>query len=146
MKRMILNFVAFGALMSFIAMPAMAAEHHHASDHSSHASHAVAAADGENPLIEEMRQLDKTFQEIVSAVAVGNGERVHKALEAMHGKKEKTQHGLHTGHVTLKKNANKAKEFEKLDNEFHHQLEGLAEAAHKGDQSKMVTFTKKLMD
>lgn len=100
----------------------------------------------ENPLIEEMIILDSAFREVVSAVAMGDGERVHKALHAMHGTMEKTHAGVHEGKVRIPKNADRQEEFVRMDVEFHRDIEGLAEAGMKNDQEKMLTLTKKLLD
>ena len=97
-------------------------------------------------LVEEMKALDAVFREVVSAVALGDGHRVHQALESMHGKMEKTQEALHAGKVVLRKNAAKAAEFEKMDREFHKSLEALGQASHKGDRKGMTMITKKLLD
>jgi cytochrome c556 len=100
----------------------------------------------DNPLVEEMRVLDGVFREVVSGVAVGDGRRVHAAIEKMHGKMEKTQEGVRHGTVMLKKNPDRLSDFEKQDKEFHDTLEVLAEAALKNDSSIMLTATKKLLD
>jgi len=99
-----------------------------------------------NPLIEEMRTLDVTFREVVSAVSLGDGQRILKALEAMHGTKERTHEGIHAGHVRIPRNADLLEEFVRLDEEFHHVLEDLAGAARQGNSGKMVEFTKDLLD
>jgi cytochrome c556 len=113
-------------------------------DHSHHKASKSPASSG--ALVEEMKALDAVFREVVSAVALGDGHRVHKALESMHGKMEKTQEALHAGEVKLKRNASKAAEFEKMDKDFHANLEMLAKAAHKGDRQNMTAVTKKLLD
>lgn len=101
---------------------------------------------GTNPLIEEMVILDSVFRKVVSAVALGDGARVHKALEAMHGAMEKTHEGVHAGTVTLPKNKDRMKEFVKLDTVFHEKLEALAVAGERNDQKKMLSLTKQLLD
>jgi len=101
---------------------------------------------GPNALIEEMTTLDKVFRDVVSAVALSDNERVHKALASMHGTMEKTHEGVHAGSVVIPKNANRVKEFEKMDREFHEKLESLAEAALSNNQTKMVRVTKQLLD
>lgn len=105
-----------------------------------------AAAEAVNPLIEEMRQLDGVFRDIVSGVSLGDGKAVHAAIEKMHGTMEKTQEAVHEGHVKVPRNANRIKEFVALDKEFHGNLEKLAHAAHANNQQKMLGLTKKLMD
>ncbi|KWT76796.1 cytochrome c [Candidatus Magnetominusculus xianensis] len=104
------------------------------------------AAVGDNPLVDEMLILDGVFKEIVSAVAVGSGSRVVNALEPMHGTREKTHEGIHSGKVKIPKNQKRIGEFVKLDEEFHHNLEKLAEAARKENKDAMLSITKKLLD
>jgi cytochrome c556 len=108
--------------------------------------HAGKAQDNGNPLIEEMMLLDTAFREIVSAVAVGDGSRVLKALEPMHGAMEKTHEGVHEGAVRIPKNADRVKEFMKMDKQFHEDLESLASASGKNDKKAMLDLTKKLLD
>ncbi|OGP94001.1 MAG: hypothetical protein A2V53_02290 [Deltaproteobacteria bacterium RBG_19FT_COMBO_56_10] len=110
------------------------------------ADHSHHEAAGSGALIEEMKALDAVFREVVSAVALGDGHRVHQALESMHGRMEKTQEALHKGEVKLRKNASKMAEFEKMDKEFHANLESLAGAANKGDRQNMTVVAKKLLD
>ena len=97
-------------------------------------------------VIEEMVQLDAVFRDVVSAVAVGDGHRVHDALEKMHGTMEKTHEGVHHGTVTLKKNADRMKDFVAQDKQFHGKLEELATAAHRNDGNAMLKLTKDLLD
>ncbi len=52
---------------------------------------------GDDPLIEEMVQLDAVFREVVSGVSLGDGARVHRALETLHSTMEKTLEGVHCG-------------------------------------------------
>jgi len=134
-KRVLLNAILFSAL---VAAPfvAGAAEHGH---------HAEVSGKDKNALVEEMRALDSVFREVVSAVAVGDGARVHKALESMHGKMEKTQEALHKGEVALRKNADRKEEFEKMDRDFHERLETLGRAAERGEVASMTAVTKKLL-
>ncbi|MBZ0157767.1 MAG: hypothetical protein K8I29_16345 [Alphaproteobacteria bacterium] len=101
---------------------------------------------GPNPLMEEMLLLDTAFREVVSAVALGDGERVHKALHSMHGTMEKTHKGVHAGSVVIPKNAHRINEFVAMDKEFHQTLEKLAEGAHRNDRKEMLSLTKRLLD
>lgn len=124
------------------AATVIAGEHKHG--HASGTQETVEA--GASPLVREMVHLDRAFREIVSAVAVGDGERVHAAIETMHGMKEATQEGVHKGEVHLRKNADRLDEFVALDNEFHHGLERLARSAERGNQDEMLAATKNLLD
>lgn len=138
-KRTFLKAAVISAL--FISVTPFAAI---SADHNHHKTSVPSARSG--ALVEEMKALDMVFREVVSAVALGDGHRVHQALETMHGKMQKTQKALHAGEVKLRKNASKVAEFEKMDKEFHADLEKLATAAHKGDQKNMTAVTKKLLD
>src|SRR3989304_6566891 len=138
-KRTFLNAAFISAL--FISITPFAAI---SADHSQHKASVHSAGSG--ALIEEMKALDAVFREVVSAVALGDGHRVHQALETMHGKMENTQKALHAGEVKLRKNASKVAEFERMGKDFHANLESLATAAHKGDRQNMTAVTKKLLD
>ncbi|MBF0336952.1 MAG: cytochrome c [Nitrospirae bacterium] len=107
--------------------------------HQSHEEHAA------SPLLEEMVKLNSAFTEIVSGVALGDAERVHKALEPLHGTLEKTHEGIKTGSVDIPKNKHNVKEFVKLDKAFHADLEKLAHAAHQNNQEAMLKLTNKLL-
>ncbi len=114
--------------------------------HDMHSHSDKETASGPNPLIEEMMVLDNAFREVVSAVAMGDGERVYKSLHAMHGTMEKTHEGVHEGTVKIPKNAHRQKEFVEMDKKFHQNLERLAEAGQKNDQAKMLRLTKTLIE
>lgn len=138
MKRVAITVV----ILSFAVLPVFLSagqKHHHSQD-------GKEVHSGTNPLIEEMVILDGAFREVVSAVAMGDGERAHKALESMHGTMEKTHEGVIAGAVKIPKNAHRAKEFVKMDKEFHKNLEALAHASHKNKQKLMLSLTKKLLD
>jgi cytochrome c556 len=134
-------------LAVFLPTRVFAAQEHDAGHHHQHhhEHHGDAKSSG-NPLMEEMLLLDTAFREIVSAVAVGDAGRVHKALEPMHGTMEKTHEAVHHGEVQIPKNDGKVEEFVRLDKQFHQDLESLAAAAAKNDGQAMVTVTKKLLD
>ncbi len=111
-----------------------------------HGRHQTTAAGSANPLIEEMTRLDAAFRDIVSAVAVGNGADVHRALETLHGTMEKTHEGVHQGVVKLARNADHLHDFLMQDRQFHARLEMLDAAAQKNDQGEMLRFTKDLLN
>lgn len=116
-------------------------EKHHKMHHEGSHEHGGDA----NPLIEEMVRLDGVFREVVSGVALGDGEKVHEALEQMHGTMEKTHEGVHSGKVVIRKNADRLDEFVRMDKEFHESLERLAHVAHEGDQQGMLDITQSLL-
>ena len=126
----------------FLALTAFAGSDHNEKHHADGQKH----EHGGNPLIEEMVALDAVFRDVVSGVAMSDGNRVHGALEKMHGTMEKTHEGVKHGTVTLKKNANRLNEFVEQDKQFHGKLEDLARAAHKNDGNAMLSLTKDLLD
>lgn len=142
-KKTSIKLAAIFIILSFAALPAIlsAGQNVHSHSHHEKSSHS-----GTNPLIEEMIILDNVFREVVSAVSLGDGEKVHKALHHMHGTMEKTHEGVHAGKVKIPKNAHRVDEFVKLDKEFHGNLEALAHAAHKNNQTEMLSLTKKLLE
>lgn len=99
-----------------------------------------------NPLIEEMRSLDNSIREIVSAVATAEGERVIRSIESLHGLREKTHQAIQSGIIRLPRNQHRIKEFLKLDMKFHAELDLLLKAARKNNQRKMLVLTKRLLD
>jgi len=90
--------------------------------------------------------LDRVFREVVSAVSVGDGARVHLALESMHGTMEITHEGVHSGSVRIPQNSDRLNDFMRMDKDFHGDLEALALAADANDQQAMLALTKKLLD
>ncbi|MFA6056492.1 MAG: hypothetical protein WC769_14090 [Thermodesulfovibrionales bacterium] len=133
----------FAALLFIISMMVVSVS---TAGHDMHSPPDTETASGTNPLIEEMIILDNVFREVVSAVAIGDGERVHKSLHAMHGTMEKTHEGVHEGKVKIPKNADRQTEFVDMDKEFHLNLERLAEAGQKNDQAKMLSLTRTLLE
>lgn len=128
-----------------LTLTAGAGDEHQGKEHErKHGSSAKGAS--ANPLIEEMQVLDGVYREVVSAVSLGDGERVEHALHSMHGTMEKTHEGVHHGTVKLTKNADKLETFVKMDKEFHGKLEKLAAAAKKNDQQGMLALSKGLLD
>ena len=140
-RKISLIIIGFTA-SAVIALSAFGGSDHDEKHHAGELRH----EHGGNPLIEEMVALDAVFRDVVSAVAMSDGHRVHEALEKMHGTMEKTHEGVKHGTVTLKKNADRMKDFVAQDKQFHGKLEDLAKAAHKNDGNAMLSLTKDLLD
>jgi len=141
-NRTIISILMGLAATVFVSQAVFASSDHYEKHHAGEHKH----EHGGNPLIEEMVALDGVFRDVVSGVAMGDGHRVHMALEKMHGTMEKTHEGVNHGTVTLKKNANRMSEFVEQDKQFHGKLEDLARSAHKNDSSAMLSLTKELLD
>lgn len=134
-------------MLSLSSLPAiLSAQDDHSLHHHAPKAAVTTKTEGPNPLIAEMRILDNVFREVVSAVSLGDGEAVHKALEAMHGTMEKTHEGVHSGIVRIPKNSDRVEDFVKRDKDFHGDLEALAHAAHINNRKSMVDLTKKLLE
>jgi cytochrome c556 len=138
--------VTKSAITVFVTCIAMPAFLYGGQDAFQHSHNDKQISRGENPLMEEMIILDGVFREVVSAVSLGDGARVHTALESMHGTMEKTHEGVHSGSVKIPRNSDRLNEFVQMDKEFHVNLEALAQAAHANNQQEMLVLTKKLLD
>jgi cytochrome c556 len=143
MKRMLWASIYFFTQLVLAGFPAQVCFAH---DEHQHNVPESAQPSARNPLIEEMVTLDSAFRDIVSAVALGETEKVHAALESMHGAMEKTHEGLHAGTVTLPKNASRSKEFIERDTKFHEKLDALDRASRRNNQREMLRITKQLLD
>jgi len=146
MKRDAKKLVLSAIMLAVALVPAALYAGNHAGGGDADSHDPGVKTHSENPLIDEMIKLDHVFREVVSGVAMGDAQRVHKVLETMHGTMEKTHDGVHSGEVIIKKNAHRLDEFVSMDKDFHEKLETLAEAAHKGDQGRMLSITKILLD
>jgi len=143
-RTMALLLLCAGMLIT-LTLTAGAGEHHEGKEHKHEHGPSSTGGSG-NPLIEEMQLLDSVFREVVSAVSLGDGERVYRAIHSMHGTMEKTHEGVRHGTVKLTRNADKLETFVKMDKEFHEKLDKLAAAAKKSDQQVMLTLSKRLLD
>lgn len=133
---------SLGVVLSLMVLPVIVS----GQDHHMHDSATSPSGHSGNPLIDEMVKLDAAFRDVVSGVSLGDGARVHQALEAMHGTMEKTHEGMRHGTVKVPKNPARVKEFVDLDKKFHAKLEALSEVAQKNDQRAMLKLTQELLD
>ena len=133
--------ILFSAILFLASVPRPAFAQHDTHSHPSQAT-----LPGTNPLIEEMMTLDGVYREVVSAVALGDSARVHRALESMHGSMEKTHEGIHAKVVTLPENGKQMKKFIAMDRDFHEELESLDRAAVRKNQREMLRITKHLLE
>ncbi len=88
---------------------------------------------------------DSAFGKIVSAVALGDSDKVHKAILSMHGTMDKTLEGVRTRTVTLPKNSTRIPEFIDMDLKFRAKLEALDRAARHNNQREMQRITNMLL-
>jgi cytochrome c556 len=134
--------LCLGIALSLMVLPVLVS----GQEHYTHDTTTSPSSNSDNPLVDEMVKLDAAFRDVVSGVSLGDGARVHQALEAMHGTMEKTHEGMRHGMVKVPKNAARVKEFVDMDKKFHARLETLSTVAHKNDQQAMLKLTKELLD
>jgi hypothetical protein len=144
MRNLFRTMAFFSGLLVLASVPRPACAEQAVHSHGSPA--ASSHQSGANPLIAEMMTLDTVYRDVVSAVALGDGPRVHRALESMHGTMEKTHEGVHSGTVTIPRNAARIEDFMKMDKKFHEKLDSLARAALRNNQKEMLRTTKLLLD
>ncbi|MBI5562538.1 MAG: cytochrome c [Deltaproteobacteria bacterium] len=108
----------------------------------------TAASADDNLLLSEMMLVNKAYRDIVSGVAIESSPDVIKAIEGLHGSKavEAAHDALKAGKIKTPKNPGKMKEFERMDKEFHKNLDSLLDAAKANKQPQMRSLTKKLLD
>ena len=100
----------------------------------------------ENPLKTEMRLLDSAFKNLIDSLIFNNPKTIQEPFEEVHKAKKNTEAALEKGLIKLPKNNDKIKDFVKMDEEFHHNMEGLIEASGKGNMKKVQDITHRLLN
>ena len=110
---------------------------------------AVSQANPEGGMIlkEEMLALEQVFETIIDAVIFDNMELIKPQIPPFHEARKRVEEAINAGQkIQLPKNKNKFKEFVKLDDKFHKDLDTLEEAAEKGQKGVVKDLTHKLFD
>jgi len=110
---------------------------------------AMSQANPEGGMIlkEEMLALEQVFETIIDAVIFDNMELIKPQIPPFHEARKRVEEAISAGQkIQLPKNKNKFKEFVKLDDKFHKDLETLEEAAEKGQKGVVKDLTHKLFD
>ena len=100
----------------------------------------------ENPLKTEMQVLDSAFKNLITSLVLNNLNAIEEPFHEVHKARHKTEEAIEKKEIVLPKNNDKMAEFTKIDNKFHHELEGLIEASRKGDLKKVQKGTHELLD
>lgn len=108
-------------------------------------SHNLSSPTSRNALVEEMLAHDSAFGKIVSAVALGDSDKVHKSMMSMHSSLDKTREGVRSGDIPLPKNASRISDFIDLDLKFRAKLEALDRAARHHNQREMQRIVSLLL-
>lgn len=100
-----------------------------------------------NLIMEEMTALDQVFKTIIDGVVLGDMERIKPAMMGVYEARERIERALKAGQkVILPKNQVQIREFIRLDDQFHLDLEDLTKAAETGQKKVVKNYAHKLLD
>ena len=100
-----------------------------------------------NLIVEEMAALDQAFKTIIDAVVLGDMQRITPALMGVTEARERVEKAVKAGQrILLPKNQGQFREFLKLDEQFHVELEELSKAAETGQKKVVKNYAHKLLD
>ncbi len=106
------------------------------------------AEEQERSLIrQEMVALDRALKVTVDAIVLNELEKIPPAFEEVHRIRHKMEETLHRGkEIVLPRNQKRFKEFVRMDNKFHHDIELLLKAAKKNSMVTVRRQTHRLID
>ena len=100
-----------------------------------------------NLILEEMAALDQAFKTIIDAVVLGDVQRIRPALMGVTEARERVENAVKAGQqILLPRNQSQFREFLKLDEQFHINLEELSKAAETGQKKVVKNYAHKLLD
>jgi cytochrome c556 len=100
-----------------------------------------------NLIMEEMTVLDQAFKTIIDGVVLGDMERIKPAMMGVYEARERIERALKAGQkVILPKNQGQIREFIRLDDQFHSDLEDLTRAAETGQRKVVKNYAHRLLD
>lgn len=103
--------------------------------------------ESQNLIQKEMTALDSAFKSTVDAVVLNEPGRIAPAFEGVNKIREEVEHAVKVGaKITLPKNQKRFREFVKLDDKFHRNLEVLLKAAKKNRMEDVRKQTHRLLD
>ncbi len=95
----------------------------------------------------EMVALDAAFKSTIDAIVMNEPEKIPPAFEEVASLREQVEHAVKSGiKLTLPRNQKRFKEFVRLDDKFHHELEILLKAARKKNMTTVRKQTHRLLD
>ena len=94
----------------------------------------------------EMIALDSAFKTTIDAIVLNEPKRIGQAFDEVNKIREQVEHAAGHKALTLPRNQKRFKEFVRLDNKFHHELEILLKAANKNKMRVVQKQTHKLLD
>jgi cytochrome c556 len=100
-----------------------------------------------NLIMEEMTALDRAFKTIIDAIVLGEMQGVARALTGVTEARERIEKAIRAGQkILLPKNQSQFREFLRLDEQFHIDLEALSRAAETGQKKVVRNYAHKLLD
>ena len=98
-------------------------------------------------ILREMIALDNALKTTIDAVVLNEPGRIGPAFDEVNRIREQVEHAVeHKAVITLPRNQKRFKEFVRLDNKFHHELEVLLKAARKNKMRVVQNQTHRLLD
>ncbi len=94
----------------------------------------------------EMIALDSAFKTTIDAIVLNDPKRIGPAFDEVNKTREQVEHAAEHKAITLPRNQKRFKEFVRLDNKFHHELEILLKAAQKNKMRVVQKQTHRLLD
>lgn len=95
----------------------------------------------------EMIALNSAFKATIDALVLNEPGRIGPAFVEVNKIREQVEHAVeHRVRITLPRNQKRFKEFVRLDNKFHHELELLLKAAKKNKMRVVQKQTHRLLD
>ena len=100
-----------------------------------------------NLVQKEMITLDSAFKTTIDAIVLNEPGRIGPAFDEVNNIREQVEHAVeHKARITLPRNQKRFKEFVRLDNKFHHELQVLLKAAKKNKMRVVQKQTHRLLD
>ena len=100
-----------------------------------------------NFILEEMTALDRAFKTVIDALVLGDMQRIPPALKEVAEARERVEKAISAGQmISLPKNQSQFREFLRLDEQFHIDLEELSKAAQTGQKKVVRNYAHRLLD
>lgn len=103
--------------------------------------------ESQNLIQKEMAALDSAFKTTIDAVVLNEPGRIPPAFDEVDRIREQVERAIKSGaKITLPRNQKRFREFVRLDNKFHHDLELLLKAAKRKNMPAVRKQTHRLLD
>ncbi len=101
----------------------------------------------QNLVQNEMVALDGAFKATIDAIVLNEPGKIVPAFNEVNSIREQVEHAVKSGaKLTVPRNQKRIREFVRLDNKFHQELEVLLKAAKKNNMTTVRKQTHRLLD